>query len=174
MTTYALSSSPTVIHTILSFSDGLILAHMEPIKPPSAPVDQSSPDATLVNKKTSLNYVRVCNSPPLFPISNPADFNEAKRKMLHARRAIEPVVWCSEQRWTYGSCGIFLLPNMRERIVRDTFSRLDIARDASGAVMECVTQLHGFRGRSIPVGEGWWCWVRRRWERGGRVRWGFT
>jgi hypothetical protein len=58
--------------------------------------------------------------------------------------------------------------------VKDTFSRLDIARDALGVVMECVTQLHGFRGGSIPIGEGWRCWVRRRWERGGRVRWGFT
>ncbi len=39
-------------------------------------------------------------------------------------------------------------------MVKDTFSRLDVARDASGVVMECVTQLHGFRGGSIPIGEG--------------------
>lgn len=39
-------------------------------------------------------------------------------------------------------------------MVKDTFSRLDIARDASGVVIECVTQLHGFRGGGITIGEG--------------------
>lgn len=39
MTTHALPLSPTIINTAPNFSDGLILARMEAIKPLSTPVD---------------------------------------------------------------------------------------------------------------------------------------
>lgn len=135
-------------------NNDLVLTRAQAIKPPSTPITTNTFDPTLVNSTNDRDHIPVCNPPPLFPITNPADCNEAKRDLLHASGALEPTDWYISQKWTYGSCGIFLLPSTHEGSTKDTFSRLEIARDAQLIANECVTQSHGFRGGFISIGKG--------------------
>lgn len=154
ITTYALPSSPSTRYVATHLDDRLPLARAELIKPASIPINPNILDSSLTNQTNGLTYFPVCNSPPLFAIAHPKDCNKAKRILLTPAGASKLTNWYFEQRWTHGSCGIFLMPNERERNLKDLFSRLEIARDATFIANDCVTQLHGFRGGSIPIGKG--------------------
>lgn len=153
-TTHALHPRPMTHNIPASPTASLVIARADTIKRPSAPIVAGMLDPALKNGSNDRDHVPICNPLSLFPITNPADCNEAKRELLHASGALEPTDWYISQRWTYHTCDICLLPIQRHRAMKDTFSRLDIARDAQFVIDNCVTQSHGFRGGSIVIGEG--------------------
>lgn len=112
------------------------------------------------NGTSSTNFLPACwpdfpsPAPKAPPITNPRDCGEAIRHMINEGRATEPVVWFAQRDWTYNSCAIFLIPAGGIRTPRDTFSRLEIAREASAIQMACANGAHGYRGGVVPIGVG--------------------
>lgn len=126
-----------------------------------APDARSSSTLSAADNGTKIpNFVPECfpdlpgPGPATPPITNLLDCGEAIRQLIAESHAVEPVVWFAHREWTYASCGVFLIPMYGIRTPRDTFSRLEIARDASVIQMQCANAAHGFRGGFVPIGVG--------------------
>lgn len=88
------------------------------------------------------------------PITHPPDCGEAIQEMFAEAPSWEEEVWAARRSWTHQSCGLFLIPMYGIRTPRDTFSRLEIAREASAIQIVCVNDAHGLRGGAVPIGIG--------------------
>lgn len=119
------------------------------------------PTALLTNNiTTTVSWRPVCGSEDPVPmkianpITHPADCFQAVLKMLGEGPDRELLVWDGQRAWTYGSCGLYLLPASGLPVHRDTFSRTDMAHCAESIRLACVNEEHGYRGGVLPIGAG--------------------
>jgi len=134
---------------------------------PNFPTNLTAQNLTTLNHTLTTtnpsNFLPQCwrsvpqsEKPPLIiPIEDPPDCYETILHVVGHADPDAPAIWIQPQAWHYESCSIFLVPvRTRALVVRDTFTRGDITRQALALQILCVTEGMGWLGGRMKVGSG--------------------
>jgi len=158
-TSALLVPSPSTKPLSLSNNNHLLL--------PNLPTNHTAQNLTTLNHTLTTanasNFLPQCwRSVPqsekpalLIPIEDPPDCYETILHVVGRADPDAPAIWIQPQAWHYESCSIFLVPvSTRALVVRDTFTRGDITRQALALQILCVTEGMGWLGGRMKVGRG--------------------
>ncbi|KAL8706292.1 MAG: hypothetical protein Q9201_000668 [Fulgogasparrea decipioides] len=128
---------------------------------PNIPTNLTALNLTISHNTPATAYAPQCwpDLPPpkpiLWPIDDPPDCYETIVRLVGDSDPDQPLIWMGRHHWIFDSCGLYLEPiPTRSLIIRDTFTKSEITRQALQIIIFCVTERSRYFGGKVKVGRG--------------------